>query len=69
VGVDAGRSHGAAHEVIEKLLRMQDGSITAMFKCVKGDGKIMYLHKQHTKTKAWYALICLPAHMLIILSV
>jgi len=69
VGVDAGRSHDAAHEVIEKSLRMQDRSITAMFECVKGDGKVTYLHKQHTKTKAWYALICLPAHMLITLSV
>jgi len=67
--VVAGTSNDTAHEVIEKSLRMQDRSITAMFECVKGDGKVTYLHKQHTKTKAWYALICLPAHMLITLSV
>jgi len=44
-GVDAVKSHGAAHEIIEKSLRMPDGSITAMFEHVKGRGKVMYSHK------------------------
>jgi hypothetical protein len=46
-------------------LRMRDGSITAMFEHAKGNGKVIYSHRQHTKTEARYALICLPAHMLI----
>jgi uncharacterized protein YbaA (DUF1428 family) len=62
VGADATKSHGAAHEVVERSLEIPDGSITAMFECVKGKGKgkVMYSHRQHTKTEAQYALICLP---------
>ncbi len=45
VGADAAKLHGAAHEIVEKSLRMQDGSITAMFKHVKGSGKVTYSHK------------------------
>jgi hypothetical protein len=61
-GADAAKLHGAACKIIEKSLRMQDGSITAMFEHVKGNGKIAYSHKQHTKTGAWYARVCLLAH-------
>jgi hypothetical protein len=57
VGADAAKSHGATHEVVEKSLMMLDGSITAMFECVKGNGKVTYSHKQHTKTEARYTLI------------
>ena len=64
-GVDAVKSHGAAHEIIEKSLRMPDGSITAMFEHVKGRGKVMYSHKQHTKTESQYALIHLSIYMFI----
>jgi hypothetical protein len=52
VGADAAKLHGAAHKIIKKSLRMQDGSITTMFERVKGNGKVAYLHKQHTKTGA-----------------
>jgi hypothetical protein len=61
-GADAAKLHGATCEIIEKSLRMQDGSITAMFKHVKGNGKVVYSHKQYTKTGAWYAHVCLLAH-------
>jgi hypothetical protein len=61
-GADAAKLHGAAREIVEKSLRMQNGSITAMFERVKGDGKVTYSHKQHTKTGARYARVCLPAH-------
>jgi hypothetical protein len=61
-GADAAKLHSATHKIVKKSLRMQDGSITAMFKCVKGNGKIVYSHKQHTKTGARYARICLLAH-------
>jgi hypothetical protein len=62
VGADAAKLHGAAHKIIEKSLRMQDRSITTMFECVKGNGKIVYSHKQHTKTRAQYTCVCLLAH-------
>jgi hypothetical protein len=64
-GADAAKSHGAAHEIVEKSLGMPDGSITAMFERVKGKGKVTYSHKQHTRTESRYALIDLPIHMLI----
>lgn len=68
-GADAAKSHDTACEIVGKSLRMPDGSITAMFECVKGKGKVTYSHKQHTKTEAWYTLICIPVYMLIKLSV
>jgi hypothetical protein len=68
-GADAARSHGAARKIVEKSLRMLDGSIVAMFEHVKGKGKVTYSHKQHTKTEAQYVPICLPVHMLIKSSV
>jgi hypothetical protein len=61
-GADAAKLHGAAYKIIEKLLRMQDGSIIAMFKHVKGNGKVAYSHKQHIKTRAWYTRVCLLTH-------
>jgi hypothetical protein len=51
-GTDAAKLHSVACEIIEKSLRMQDGSFTTMFEHVKGNGKVAYSHKQHTKTGA-----------------
>ena len=68
-GADATKSYGAAREIVGKSLGMPDGSITAMFERVNGNGKVTYSHRQHTKTEAQYALICIPVHMLIKLSV
>jgi len=53
---DAAKLHGAAREVVEKSLGMPDGSITAMFERIKGNGIVTYSHKQHTKAEARYAL-------------
>jgi hypothetical protein len=64
-GADAANTHGAAREVVEKSLRMPNGSITTMFERVKGNGKVTYSHKQHTRTEARYVLICLRVHVLI----
>jgi hypothetical protein len=33
-----------------------------MFERVKGNGKVAYSHKQHTKTGAQYTYVCLLAH-------
>ena len=68
-GADATKSHHVACEVIGKSLTMPNGSITAMFECVGGKGAVTYSCQQHTKTEAWYVLICIPVHMLIRLSV
>jgi hypothetical protein len=62
VGADAVKLHGATCKIIEKSLRIQDGFIIAIFEHVKGNGKVAYSHKQHIKTEAWYAHICLLAH-------
>lgn len=62
---DAAKLHGAAREIVEKSMRMPDGSITAMFERLKGSGKVTYSHKQHTKAEARYAPVCLPIHILI----
>ena len=62
MGADAAKLHAVACEIVEKSLRMQDGSIATMFECFKGNGKVTYSHKQHTKTEARYTRICLPAH-------
>ena len=56
---DATGLHGAACEIIDKSLRMLNGSIIAMFERVKGRGKVTYSHQQHTKTEARYVPICL----------
>lgn len=61
-GADAAKSHGATREIVERSLEMPDGSLTAMFERVKGKGKVTYSHRQHTKTEARYALVCLPVH-------
>ncbi|KAI0270918.1 hypothetical protein BGY98DRAFT_883170, partial [Russula aff. rugulosa BPL654] len=57
---DAAKLHGAAREVVEKSLGMPDGSITAMFERIKGNGIVTYSHKQHTKAEARYALDYFP---------
>lgn len=65
------RSHGAAREIVDKSLRMRDGSITAMFESIKGGGKVVYSHRQLTKVQVRYALqvIHLPIHALMTLTV
>jgi hypothetical protein len=68
-GADVAKTHGSAREIVEKSLRMPNASITAMFERVKGKGKVAYSHKQHTKTEARYAFICLAAYILIAFSV
>ena len=68
-GADATKSHHVAREVVGKSLTMPNGSITAMFERVGGKGAVTYLCQQHTKTEAWYVLICIPVYMLIRLSV
>jgi hypothetical protein len=70
-GADAAKSHHVACEIVEKSLRMLDGSITAMFKCIKGKGSVTYLHRPHTKTESWYVMVepylsCI--HMLIFIT-
>lgn len=68
MAADAAKLHGAAREIVEKSMRMPDGSITAMFERLKGSGKVTYSHKQHTKAEARYAPVRLPIHILIKLS-
>ena len=46
---DATKSHGPTHEIVEKSIRMPDGSITVVFEHIKGKDKVTYSHKQHTK--------------------
>jgi hypothetical protein len=62
-GADAASTHGAAREVVEKSLRMPNGSITTMFERVKGSGKVTYSHKQHTRTEARYVLQAVRLHV------
>jgi hypothetical protein len=64
-GADTVKSHGATRQIVEKSLRMRDGSIAVMFKSLKGKGKVTYSHRQHTKTEARYNLVCFPIHMLM----
>jgi hypothetical protein len=70
-GADATKLHPVAHEIVDKSLRMLDGSITAMFECIKGKGSVTYLHRQHTKTESRYVMVkphlsCIP--MLIFIT-
>jgi hypothetical protein len=74
MGVDATKVHGAACEVVERSLGMPDRSITAMFERIKDNttgksGKVVYSHKQHTKTEVQYACISLPTYTLIKLTI
>lgn len=65
---DAVRTHGAARQVVERSLKTRDGSITAMFKRIKGgESNVTYSHRQHTKTEVRYApqVIHLPLCTLI----
>ena len=59
---DAAKLHGTAYEIVEKSLGMPDGSITAIFKCIKENGIITYSHIQYTVQRLKHGtllIICL----------
>ena len=60
-GADSVRSQGAARQIVEKSLGTLNGSITAMFKLVKGGGLVTHSHRQHTRVQARYALPNCPS--------
>lgn len=55
------RLQGAACQIVEKSLGTLNGSITAMFKLVKGSGLVTYSHKQHTRVQVQYTLPNCPS--------